>query len=175
MTSYSVSSGRLDQAALALDTAVTTLTNNGFTIVGRTSTTATLNGSGMNSTNQPALLGATKIDLRIVNDALQIDAVLGGVDSMRRFLFRFPLLLGIGLGLLFGVGGGLMFGRQFGIGFGVPWAAGWRWIAVAMCGALLPVSPWLVLSPLIANSILNRTRRALDVLAGNARHTNRAA
>ena len=99
---------------------------------------------------------------------LRLDAELGGVDSMRRFLMRFPLLLGLGLGVFFGVVMGLLFGQQFGVGFGVPGAKGWMWMLVAVSGAMLPVSPWLFLSPMISNSIRKRTQQALTSLVNNA-------
>ena len=87
---------------------------------------------------------------------------------MRRFLMRFPFLLGLGLGLFFGVGGGLMFGQLFGVGFGVPWAQGWVWMLLALGFAMLPVTPWLVLSPMISKWIRTRTQNALQTLVRNA-------
>jgi hypothetical protein len=119
-------------------------------------------------------LGASKIDLRIDDNTLHVHAELGGVDSMRRFLMWFPFLLGLGMGLLFCVGG-LLFGRQFDVGFGMPWAQDWQWMLVAIGGAMLPVAPWLVLSPLIARMIRSRTHRALETLAGNARFAAKPA
>jgi hypothetical protein len=88
---------------------------------------------------------------------------------MRRFLMWFPLLLGLGMGLFFCVLGGLGFGQQLGVQFGVPWAQDWQWMLAAIGCAMLPVAPWLVLSPWIAGMIRNRTHRALETLAGNAR------
>ena len=151
-----------------LDSAVATLIYNGFELVHRDSTSAVLTGPGMSSTHQNPLLGASKVTLQLRDHALEAAAELGGVDYMRRFLMRFPFLLGLGLGLLFAVVGGLHFGRQHGIGFGVPWAPGWRWLIVAFGGAMLPVTPWLVLSPLMSRMILKRTQRALEVLVRNA-------
>lgn len=94
---------------------------------------------------------------------------------MRKFLMRFPFLLGLGLGLFFGIVGGLIFGQQFGIGFGVPWAPGGRWLIIAIIGAMIPVSPWLVLSPLMARKIRNRTCTALQVLVDNASYAVKVA
>jgi hypothetical protein len=152
----------------ALQFAVTTLTNNGFAITHCDSASATLTGPGLNSTRQNPILGATKVDLRVADHRLHVDAELGGVETMRRFLYWFPLSLGAGLGLLFGVVGGVLFGRQFGVDFGVPWAQGWQWLLVAMAGSTLPVAPWLVFSPTIARWIQNRTQRAIETLAHNA-------
>lgn len=116
---------------------------------------------GLNSTRQNPLLGASKIYLALDGHQLRLDAELGGVDSMRRFLMRFPFLLGLGLGLFFGIGGGFMFGRQFGVGFGVPWAQGWTWMFFSIGVAMLPVAPWLFLSPMMSNMIRTRTQNAL--------------
>ena len=151
-----------------LQAALVTLTNNGFAIVNRDENSADLTGPGLNSTRQNPLLGASRIHLLLQGQQLRLDAELGGVDSMRRFLMRFPFILGLALGLLFGVVGGFTFGRQFGVGFGVPWAQGWTWLLVAIGGAMLPVSPWLFLSPMMSNMIRTRTQNALATLVQNA-------
>lgn len=163
-TSAVVSRSTIDglQVALAI------LAKNGFTIISRDSETAHLIGPGLHSTKQNPLLGASSIHLRLEKQQLRLDAELGGVDSMRRFLYRFPLRLGLGLGLSFGILGGLGFGRQFGVGFGVPWAQGWAWFFLALAGGLLPVAPWLVLSPLLSRLIQTRTQNALTSLVHNA-------
>jgi hypothetical protein len=151
-----------------LKAALLTLTNNGFAIVQRDQNSADLIGPGLTSTRQNPLLGASRIHLSVRGQKLCLNAELGGVDSMRRFLMQFPLVLGLGLGLLFGVLGGVAFGQQFGVGFGVPWAQGWVWLLVAFGGAMLPVFPWLILSPLMSNMIRARTQNALAKLVQNA-------
>jgi len=158
-----------------LQAALTTLTNNGFAIVNRDEKSADLTGPGLNSMRQHPLLGASKIHLELQGQQLRLNAELGGVDSMRRFLMRFPFILGLALGLLFGVVGGFTFGRQFGVGFGVPWAQGWTWLLVAVGGAMLPVSPWLFLSPLMSRRIRTRTQNALVTLVQNAVQLPKAA
>ncbi|MFO0939889.1 MAG: hypothetical protein U0930_03905 [Pirellulales bacterium] len=152
----------------SLQVALAILANHGFKIVSHDSRSARLSGPGLNSTKQNPLLGATSIQLVLEDHRLKLIAELGGVDSMRRFLMSFPFLLGLGLGLLFGVGGGLLFGRNFGVGFGVPWAQGWNWMLFTLALSVLPVAPWLFLSPMIAGSIRNRTQQALSTLANNA-------
>jgi hypothetical protein len=151
----------------ALKSALATLTSNGFAITRRDATSATLTGPGLNSSRQNPLLGASRIDLRIDNKLLQVNAELGGIDTMRRFLMWFPFLLGLGLGLVFVVIGGVV-GQQSGLGFGVPGAQGWRWALTAMVCAILSVAPWLVLSPVMARMFRNRTQRALETLVNNA-------
>jgi hypothetical protein len=104
---------------------------------------------------------------------LHLHAELGGVETMRRFLMRFPFLLGFGLAAFFAIGGGVFFGQLFGVGFGVPWAQGGRWVAMAMIFGILPVAPWVVISPLMVRMIRKRTHQALDVLAHNSSLTVR--
>ncbi len=151
----------------ALQSALAILTINGFAIVGRNTYSADLTGPGLNSTRQNPLLGATRIHLELQGQQLRLEAELGGVDSMRRFLMRFPFLLGLGLGLLFGVVGGFAFGQQFG-GFGVPWAQGLTWMIVAIGAAMLPVTPWLLISPLMCRMLRTRTENALTTLVQNS-------
>jgi hypothetical protein len=81
---------------------------------------------------------------------------------------RFPFMLGLGLGLFFGVFGGVAFGRQFGVGFGVPWAQGLTWMLFAIGIAMLPVTPWLFLSPMMSKMIRTRTQNSLTTLVTNA-------
>ncbi|MFN9639114.1 MAG: hypothetical protein ACK56W_03690 [Pirellula sp.] len=150
------------QAALAI------LTNNGFTIVNRNERTASLIGPGLNSTKQNALLGASKICLKLEGNQLGLEAELGGVESMQRFLNRFPLLLGLVLGILFCLIGGFVIGQQFGVGFGAPWAQGWKWMLVTFGFSMLPVTPWIFLSPWIGKMLRTRTQLALNALVTNA-------
>ncbi len=168
MSNYSTTVSIKDPTGDVLQVALAILANSGFKIVNRDSHSASLSGPGLNSTRQNPLLGATSIQIVVDDDRMKLDAELGGVDSMRRFLTRFPFMLGLGLAALFGVGGGFLFGRAFGVGFGVPWAQGWTWMLFATIIAVLPVTPWLVLSPLIAGSIRKRTQQALSTLANNA-------
>jgi hypothetical protein len=168
MSTYSVSAVSQKSTEDVLQAALITLTNNGFAILKRDENSAVLKGPGMNSTSQNPLLGASQIHLKLQGQQLSLDAELGGVDSMRKFLMRFPFILGLSLGMLFGVVGGFAFGRQFGVGFGVPWAQGWSWMLFAIGGAMLPVTPWLFLSPMMSNTIRARTQSALETLVQNA-------
>lgn len=152
----------------ALQTALEILSHHGFAIVHRDAKSADLTGPGLNSTRQNPLLGASKIHLELQDQRLLLNAELGGVDSMARFLMLMPLLLGLTLGLLFGVVSGLALGQAFGVGFGVPRVQGWRWLLVAMSGAMLPVSPWLILSPMMSSKIRTRTQNGLMTLVHNA-------
>lgn len=168
MDTFSTSAETARRADDVLLAALTILTQNGFAIVSRDKYSASLTGPGLNSTKQNPLLGASAIHLELHGQQLHLDAELGGVDSMRRFLMRFPFMLGLGLGLFFGVVGGVVFGRQFGVGFGVPWAQGVTWMLFAVGVAMLPVTPWLILSPMMSRTIRSRTENALTTLVTNA-------
>lgn len=167
MSTFTTSASTTSRNDNALQAALAILTINGFTIVGRDTYSADLTGPGLNSTRQNPLLGASRIHLELSGQQLRLEAELGGVDSMRRFMMRFPFLLGLSLGLLFGVVGGVAFGQQFG-GFGVPWAQGWTWMIVAIGGAMLPVTPWLLISPVMSKMIRTRTENALTTLVQNS-------
>ena len=167
-TTFDTATASNDSSEDALKLAVSVLMRNGFRIVELDASSASLTGPGLNSTRQNPLLGATSIQLQADSRQLVAHAELGGVDRMRKFLFTFPPLLGMGLGLLMGIIGGLTFGKQFGIGFGVPFAQGWWWMVTAMVMCLLPVSPWLVLSPIMSNMIRKRTECAIESLIHNA-------
>lgn len=151
----------------ALLVALVILANHGFTIIDRDEHSAHLVGPGLHSTNQNPLLGASRIHLEVRDQQLCLQAELGGVNAMRRFMIRFPLLLGLVLGVFFALGG-WMLGLPFPMGLGVPGAPEWKWFALAMAGGLLPVVPWLFLSPMIASIVRARTEKALASLVQNA-------
>ena len=168
MTTFSTSAITTTPTEDVLQAALLTLTNNGFAIVKREGNFVDLAGPGLNSTRQNPLLGASRVRLELHGHELSLDAELGGVETMRRFLMRFPFILGLGLGLVFGIVGGVAFGRQFGVGFGVPWAQGLTWMLFAIGGAMLPVFPWLFLSPMMSKTVRTRTQSALTTLVTNA-------
>jgi hypothetical protein len=147
----------------AMDAAAAMLTPLGFVITQKRLTSLELAGPGLRSTRQAPILGATTIVLKGDHGRMTLEAELGGVAAMRRFLYLFPTGLGAAFVLVFGVGMGFLFGRQFGVGFGVPWAPGREWLYFAVPLSLLPLSPWLVLSPLMARRTRRRTIAALDV------------
>jgi hypothetical protein len=137
-------SGDTNTALHLADAALTAL---GFRITERTAGSLEAVGPGMNSTRQSALLGASRIRIGSGHGELSIEAELGGVERMSRFVRRFP----IGLGLLLAV----VFVAAF--GFRVP-----AWIA-----PLVAVLPWLVIGPWMAQSMRARTCRGLDALLAN--------
>lgn len=175
MNTFSTSAVATKPLENVLQMALVTLTNTGFAIVKRDENSADLTGPGLNSTSQNPLLGASSIHLRVNGERLYLDAELGGVERMRKFLMRFPFMLGLGLGLLFGVVGGIFFGRLFGVGFGIPWAQGMTWLLVTIGGSMLPVAPWFVLAPMMSRMIRTRTQDALTILVQNSIQLAKAA
>jgi hypothetical protein len=130
------------------------LTAIGFRITERTAGSVEMVGSGMNSTRQSALVGASRIHIRGGRGELALEADLGGVERMARFVTLFPPGLGLALGVLLGVV------------FSLARVPG-NWIvpvAVATGGYVLL---WLVVGPLMARAIRGRTCRGLDVLLAN--------
>lgn len=164
---YSITIPFRGDAGKAFDAATTILTTNGFAITDRRQSTLEFTGPGLRSTRQNPLLGASRIRIGGGHAELSLDAELGGVAGMRRFLTIFPLAMAAGFAAFFGLGMGFMFGRTFGVGFGVPFAPGWRWFAFIAPIAVLPLAPWLFLSPMFARSIRSRTLRSLDTLLSN--------
>lgn len=161
MMRYSTSATSSKPMQSVLQSALVLLTTSGFEIVDRRENRVDLVGPGLHSSRQNPILGASRIQLRIVDRELMLEAELGGVESMRRFLMIFPFALGLGLGLAFAFLGAVGIMPPLGVGFGAEWV-----LRIGM--GILPVLPWLVISPLIANAIKSRTQRALDVLVRNA-------
>lgn len=154
---------------LALDFAANVLATHGFTIERREPGRMEFIGPGMNSTRQNPLLGASRIMLEAQSDRLSITAELGGVESMRRFMLVFPLVLGLGLGCGFAILNYLSIVnfQFFGVN-GVPVAAPWAAPMAGLLLGLLPTVPWLFLAPWIARRLQAQTRRALQTLLRNA-------
>lgn len=165
---YRVAAKLSKPAEKALDLAKQSLATNGFRVESQTEDYLIAVGPGLRSTSQNPLLGATRITLKVAEHHLAMEADLNGVRTLQSFVRWFPLGLGLVLGVTLGVVQGFVLGSQSGVGFGVPWASGWRWMALTLGGSLLPVSPWLILAPMISRSIEKRTKSSLDTLVINA-------
>lgn len=164
MQTYSTSSKLSNGVPEAMNASVTTLTNNGFAIRERADDSAVLTGPGLNSTKQNPLLGATRINLKVQDGQLVANAELGGVESMQRFVTRFPILLCVGLGLFFGV----LAAVQVGLGPAIPGWQGWQLVLLAMLIAMIPGLPWLFLGPMVGRITLTKTQNAIQTLVQNA-------
>lgn len=141
-------------AARAFDAAVLLLTNLGFRVVARSDSSLELVGPGMNSSREAALVGASRIEFRHGRGELTVEAELGGVRQMARFVSLFPLGLCLFLAVLLTA--------VFHLAGFPPWAAT---IVLTVTG--LNAIVWFFLAPIMARSMRTRTCRALDALVGN--------
>ena len=138
----------------AFGLAESALTALGFQFTSRTTDSIEMTGPGMNSSRESGLMGATRIRCSHSGSELAVEADLGGVAFLTRFVTLFPPALCLGLGVVFFV----VFGVVFGPGI-------WMVPVVAATGGLAVM--WLFLGPLMARSFRKRTDRALDALLAN--------
>ena len=111
-----------------------------------------LRGPGMQSSRQNPLCGASR--MRWVQDGrtVTLEAELGGARWMARFVKVFPLALTLGLVVVLGIVFGFVLAPQQQI------------MTLATLGAIAVFDTviWLLLGPMMARGIENRTRQALD-------------
>jgi hypothetical protein len=93
---------------------------------------------------------------------LELEAELGGVRRMARFLRIFPLALGLGLAAFFVVLFGFILPPAVRNARGNPPP---MWLIA--CIPLLAVSPWPFVAPALIRMLTRRTVRALDTLLSN--------
>jgi hypothetical protein len=138
----------------AFGLAESALTGIGFRITKRTAESVELVGPRMNSSRESTLIGASRIRILDEGRQLVLEAELGGVARMSRFVTLFPMGLMFFLCVVFGV----VFGVAFGPG-------DWIWAIAAVAGgnALL----WLLLGPWMARKFRDRTTSGLDALLAN--------
>lgn len=143
--------GRAEEAFGLAEAALTAL---GFRLTDRSADVREWVGPGMNSSRESALLGASRIHVAHGGGELAVEADLGGVARLARFVTWFPVLLPLVLGLvLAGV-----FAAVLGPG---------PWLAMVAVPVGLNVALWLVLGPWMARRFKARTDRALDALLAN--------
>jgi hypothetical protein len=143
--------------AKALEAAIAPLTSLGFRIVDKSATAVEFQGPGMNSTRESALLGATRIRVIARSHELALEAELGGVEFMSRFVRWFPLALSVGIFVVLSLVFAIAWGNRIG--------AIWIWPLAAAVG--VNVAVWLLLSPLLSRRMVARSCLALDALLGN--------
>jgi hypothetical protein len=141
-------------AAKAFDLAVSALTSLGFRTLARSDAMLELEGPGMNSTRQSSLLGASRIQVTCHSRQLALDAELGGVQRMTRFLMYFPAGLNLLLCLVFFAVFSIVFDHRL-----------WVRPVLAVTGGNLLL--WLFLAPVIARKVQARTRQGIDTLLNN--------
>jgi hypothetical protein len=143
--------GDPDKAFRLAESALTAL---GFRITGRSATSLEVEGPGMFGSRQNDLAGASVIRITNGHGELAMEADLGGVARMKRFLTLFPVGLCLFLTVFFFV----LFSILFGPG---PWTMP----VLGMTGGMAVL--WSILGPLIAGTFRRRTVRGLDTLLAN--------
>jgi hypothetical protein len=143
--------GDTDKAFRLAESALTAV---GFRLTERTAASVEMVGPGMNSSRESALAGASRIRLVTGRGELAVEADLGGVARLSRFVTLFPL----GLCLFLAAVLSAVFAVVFGPG---NWVIA---VAAATGGVALL---WLLLGPLLARGIRARTCRGLDALLAN--------
>ena len=146
--------------ARSLEFTVAVLASVGFRIIQREPNAAELQGPGYKNSRENSLRGASAIRLQTHFDQLTLAAELGGVEGMAKFLFWFPILLCLGLGVILSI----VFLFVFGPG-------NWFYIVVAIVAANGIL--WNFLGPFIARHLETRTRADLDTLLANAAAASR--
>ena len=138
----------------AFGLALASLTSCGFRVTDKSAERMELVGPGMNNSRQSPLVGASRIVIRRSGENLELEADLGGVRTMERFVTLFPT----GMPLLLGA----ILGAVFWLKVGPGW---WIWVIITAVGANFAL--WMVLGPIIARSMRRRTTSALEALLTN--------
>ena len=128
---------------------------NGFKIDQYSDEQLEVTGPGMYNNQQNPIVGVSHAKITISSRTIEICAELGGVKFMQMFLYIFPPALGIFLALVFAC---------------IP-----SFPRRASLTAILPVLPWVVISPLMARWLKNRTTKAVDTLVHNMANVGNSA
>ena len=140
----------------AFDLAISSLTSIGFRIENRDSGVVEFSGPGMNSTRESPLRGASQLTIREGIQELSVEAELGGVERMCRFVRIFPVALNFFLLLLAVI---ITAATHPAV---LPIVAG---VAGAATGVNALV--WFALSPMICRRLERKTCRFIDTLLEN--------
>ena len=125
----------------AINVARTSLLALGFEISAISENELYATGPGMHSNQQPALLGASTLKLRVDASSITAIAKLGSAAKMKAFVYIFPPALVLILLLIFGL-----------LGMDVSWYY------------VLLVLPWIFIAPWMGNMIERGTTQAVDRL-----------
>jgi hypothetical protein len=128
-------------AEAAIRIARTSLLSLGFEISAISENELHATGPGMHSTQQPDLLGVSKLKLRVDVTSITAVAKLGSAAKMKAFVYIFPPALVLLLLIIFTL-----------TGMDVSWHY------------VLWVLPWIFIAPWMGNRIERRTIRAVDRL-----------
>jgi VIT1/CCC1 family predicted Fe2+/Mn2+ transporter len=140
-----------------LDALVIALASVGFRVERRAAGEVEFVGLTALGAHHIALVGASRIVARASNRRLVLEAELGGVEQMRRFLTVFPLWLGVMFGTIFGVLLPTVFRQKFE-------ERGWILLAPVLLMVVVLFLIGLVFGRLAMKKFEARTRAALDAL-----------
>ena len=140
----------------AFDLAISSLTSIGVRIENRDSGVVEFSGPGMNSTRESPLGGASQLTIREGIQELSVEAELGGVERMCRFVRFFPVALNFFLLLLAVI---ITAATHPAV---LPIVAG---VAGAATGVNALV--WFALSPMVCRHLERKTCRFIDTLLEN--------
>ncbi len=144
---YKTTASFTGSSSAAMEAARLQFMANGFKLDQSSDDLLVVTGPGMYNNQQNPIVGISHAKITISSSTIEICAELGGVKFMQRFLYIFPPALGASLALVFAL---------------VP-----TFPRHAPLMAFLPVLPWVVISPLIARWLKNRTTKAVDTLVHN--------
>lgn len=144
-------SGDVDKALTFVVTALTPL---GFRVEKQTSETVDLIGPPMQRTRQSALVGASKLRVAHRSGQLAVEAELGGVRRITRFVLVFPIAVCVFLGIVFSV-----------INLATGQVGAWLPVGVALG---VNVLVWIMVGPLVVSHLKKKTLAGLETLLSNA-------
>jgi hypothetical protein len=139
-------------AAKAMEAARAAFMQNNFQITASSDRELRVVGSGMSSTKENALKGVSEATITISSSEIEARALLGGAEKMKKFVIFFPLALALLFFVIFGV-----------LALSLPKFQNWMVFLIPV----LALSPWVVISPLMAKAIEKRTIAAVDTLLNN--------
>lgn len=142
--------------AKALEMAQGVFVQQGFRITETAEDGFEVSGPGMTNNKQNPLLGASKVRATVIGRALSLQAELGGVRQMRKFLLCFIPGMAIFFLILFSILPHTDRGGQ-------PISLGSVYKLIGLI-----FSPWLVIIPVMTSGMRNRTVEALDTVLHNA-------
>jgi len=138
---YQYSTPFRGKAEEAFKVARTSLLSLGFEITESSKHELHATGPGMHSNQQPALVGVSRLKLHIDSSSITATAQLGGVSTMKNFVYIFPPALVLVLLVTFSL-----------LGMEISWLY------------ILLLLPWFVIAPWMARMMERKTTDAVDRL-----------
>jgi hypothetical protein len=138
----------------AFDLACSSLTAIGFRLANKTESSLEWIGPGMHGSRQNPLMGASFIQIHHHNRELKLDAELGGIERMARFLKYFPAILLGGIGIV------LSIVLLIATGPGV-------WVYPLFGVLAINAVVWMIVGPILTRQFRSRTEKSLDTLLNN--------